>query len=76
MAATLPRSVFLLVCCCRDAEISIMKRPDGTDWQLGSGGFGTVYKAMRNGVQPVAVKILGSVSRGCWGALSAVQSMA
>ena len=53
-----------------------MKRPDGTDWQLGSGGFGTVYKAMRNGVQPVAVKILGSVSRGCWGALSAVQSMA
>jgi hypothetical protein len=44
------------------AEIQILKRPDGSDWQLGSGGFGTVYKAMFNGVQPVAVKALGTVS--------------
>lgn len=35
-----------------------MKRPDGSDWELGTGGFGKVYKAMRNGVQPVAVKKL------------------
>ncbi|KAI3425130.1 hypothetical protein D9Q98_008902 [Chlorella vulgaris] len=45
-------------------EIEILKRADGTDWQLGAGGFGTVYKAMRNGVQPVAVKVLGSVNSG------------
>ena len=24
------------------AELEIVKRPDGTDWALGSGGFGTV----------------------------------
>ena len=35
-----------------------MKRPDGSEWELGSGGFGKVYKALRNGVQPVAVKVL------------------
>ncbi len=35
-----------------------MKRPDGGDWELGSGGFGQVYKALRHGVQPVAVKII------------------
>ena len=54
---------------CPSAEIQVMKRPDGTDWQLGSGGFGTVFKALRNGVQPVAVKVLGSVrpsTAGVW----------
>lgn len=35
-----------------------MKRSDGTDWEIGAGGFGKVYKAMRNGVQQVAVKVL------------------
>ncbi len=44
------------------AEIQILKRSDGGEWRLGAGGFGTVYKAMRNGVQPVAVKVLGVVS--------------
>ena len=44
------------------AEIQILKRSDGSEWRLGAGGFGTVYKAMRNGVQPVAVKVLGVVS--------------
>lgn len=39
-------------------EIEIAKRPDGTDWILGQGGFGKVYKAMRDGVHPVAVKVL------------------
>ncbi|KAL4437441.1 hypothetical protein ABPG75_004580 [Micractinium tetrahymenae] len=40
------------------SEIQIVKRPDGSDWSLGSGGFGKVYKALRHGVQPVAVKVL------------------
>ena len=34
--------------CCRripPEAIEIMKRPDGSPWQLGSGGFGTVFKA-------------------------------
>ena len=33
-----------------------MKRPDGSLWRLGAGGFGTVFKALLHGVQPVAVK--------------------
>lgn len=39
-------------------ELEVMKRADGGDWELGSGGFGRVYKALRDGVQPVAVKVL------------------
>jgi hypothetical protein len=35
-----------------------MKRSDGSDWELGAGGFGRVFKALRNGAQPVAVKVL------------------
>ncbi|KAI7838603.1 hypothetical protein COHA_007611 [Chlorella ohadii] len=42
-------------------EIEICKRPDGSDWELGSGGFGKVYKALRHGAQPVAVKVLAAV---------------
>lgn len=40
------------------SELEFMKRSNGSDWELGSGSFGTVYKAMRAGVQPVAVKVL------------------
>ena len=33
-----------------------MKRPDGTDWELGTGNFGKVLRGIRDDVQPVAVK--------------------
>eukprot|EP00887_Chlorella_sp_A99_P002361 scaffold10.g2361.t1 len=36
-------------------EIEICRRPDGSEWELGTGGFGRVYKALRNHAQPVAV---------------------
>eukprot|EP00887_Chlorella_sp_A99_P005875 scaffold1.g5875.t1 len=39
-------------------EIEILRRPDGTNWLVGAGAFGKVYKALRNGVQVVAVKLL------------------
>eukprot|EP00884_Botryococcus_braunii_P017069 jgi/Botrbrau1/4045/Bobra.152_3s0006.1 len=41
-------------------NISFVKRPDGSDWILGTGAFGTVYRALMNGVQPVAVKVMES----------------
>ena len=41
-------------------ELEVCYRPDGTEWVLGSGGFGKVYKALRNAVQPVAVKVIPS----------------
>lgn len=49
---------------CPPAEISICKRVDGRDWQLGAGAFGRVYKALRDGVAEVAVKV-GGVWGGC-----------
>lgn len=45
-------------------ELEICKRPDGLLWQLGAGGFGRVYKAMRFGCTPVAV--VGGRGRGAW----------
>lgn len=38
-----------------------MRRPDGSPWLLGSGGFGAVYKALHHGVQPVAVKVVNGL---------------
>lgn len=34
----------------------IVKRADGSDWELGVGNFGKVLRGMRGEVQPVAVK--------------------
>ena len=41
----------------RPDEIRILKKEDGSDWVLGSGGFGSVYKASMNDVDIVAVKV-------------------
>lgn len=34
-----------------EADIQICKRPDGSDWLLGEGSFGQVFKAIKGGVQ-------------------------
>lgn len=39
------------------ANLELCRHDDGSPWQLGQGSFGTVYKALSHGVQPVAVKI-------------------
>jgi hypothetical protein len=46
------------------SELEVCHRPDGSEHIIGSGGFGQVYKALRNGVQPVAVKVIPASSRG------------
>lgn len=40
------QEVKIKVKCCR-----IIKRPDGRDWELGSGAYGRVVKGLRAGVQ-------------------------
>ncbi|DBA75882.1 TPA: Serine/threonine-protein kinase Nek3 [Trebouxia sp. C0004] len=42
------------------ANLEICRRPDGSLWLLGEGACGKVYKAMRDGVQEVAVKVLAA----------------
>lgn len=44
----------------QESEIEICKRPDGSLWHLGAGSYGQVFKAMRSGSQPVAVKVFPS----------------
>ena len=41
-----------------EAELQVCTRPDGTPWELGSGAFGRVFRGLRGGVQPVALKVL------------------
>ena len=50
----------------RPDEIQILKKADGSDWILGSGGFGSVYKAQMNGVNIVAVKVGCRQSSSAW----------
>ena len=42
---------------CRD-DIRIMRNAEGKKCRLGEGGFGVVYKAVMNGVDEVAVKLV------------------
>jgi hypothetical protein len=39
------------------AITQVCYRDDGSLWRLGAGSFGTVFKAMKNGTTPVAVKV-------------------
>ncbi|KAK9829623.1 hypothetical protein WJX72_006940 [[Myrmecia] bisecta] len=39
-------------------DIELCRRPDGSEWVLGEGSFGMVFRALRSGVQDVAVKTL------------------
>lgn len=42
-------------------DVEICRRPDGTEWVLGEGRYGKVYRAVKGGVQVVAVKKLQHV---------------
>lgn len=37
-------------------DVNICKKPDGMLWRLGKGGFGEVFKGLKDGVDEVAVK--------------------
>ena len=39
-------------------DVQICLRPDGTRWRLGKGGFGEVFKGLKDGVDEVAVKVI------------------
>lgn len=42
----------------QSSDVAICRRSDGTPWSLGKGGFGEVFKGLRDGVDEVAVKVI------------------
>lgn len=40
------------------SQVEICNRDDGTDWLLGEGTNGRVFKAVRGGIHDMAVKVL------------------
>lgn len=40
------------------SDVDICKRADGTLWRLGKGGFGEVFKGLKDSVDEVAVKVI------------------
>lgn len=40
------------------SEVTLCKRPDGSLFSLGKGGFGEVFKGLRDGADEIAVKII------------------
>ena len=59
------------------ADITILRRPDGGEWLLGTGASGRVYKAVMNGVQTVAVKLFKQeMTRGAMSSFTSPQHAA
>ena len=40
------------------SDVEICRKPDGSFWRLGKGGFGEVFKGVKDGVDEVAVKVI------------------
>ena len=40
------------------SDVQICIKPDGSRWRLGKGGFGEVFKGLKDGVDEVAVKVI------------------
>ena len=40
------------------SDVEICKKPDGSLWKLGTGGFGEVFKGLKDSVDEVAVKVI------------------
>ena len=39
-------------------DVQICQRPDGSKWYLGRGGFGEVFKGIKDGVDEIAIKVI------------------
>lgn len=53
----------------RPDQAAILQRPDGTDWLLGEGAMGSVYRGTLHGKLPVAIKVCavgGAVGKAKW----------